>query len=186
MVSWSQPVEMPERTAKMGVITNETLINHLHCRRKAFLKAAGTPGEPHDIERVQRDLDGAYIQRVLEVYLARYAEREIVRSPPSLEAAIRSGPRIIVDAIATAGDVRSLIQLLERVEDGGGEGSPYIPVMFVRNDKLTQRDKLLLAFQATPWPRCLGRYPPKAGSSTVKSTGPSESGSSRSSDKCAG
>src|SRR5262249_14572055 len=159
MVSWSQPVEMPERTAKMGIITNETLINHMHCRRKAFLKAAGTPGEPHDIERVQRDLDGAYIQRALEVYLARYAEREIVRSPPSLGAAIRSGPRIIVNATATAGDVRSLIQLLERVEDGGGEGPPYIPVMFVPNEKITRRDKLLLAFQAHALASVLGALP---------------------------
>jgi hypothetical protein len=33
-----------ERTTKMGIITNETLINHLHCQRKAFLKAVGTPG----------------------------------------------------------------------------------------------------------------------------------------------
>ena len=163
MASWSQPVEVLERTAKMGIITNETLINHLHCRRKAFLKAAGTPGELHDIERVRSDLDGAYIQRALEVYLARYVEREIVRSPPSLEAAIRFGPRIIVDATAAAGNVRSLIQLMERVEDGGGKGIPsYVPVMFVRNDKITQRDKLLLAFQAHALASVLGALPAQA------------------------
>jgi hypothetical protein len=102
----------------MGIITNETLLNHLHCRRKAFLKAAATPGERHDIERVRIDLDGAYIQRALKVYLARYVEREIVRSPASLEVAIRSGPRVIVDATAAAGNVRSRVQLMERVEDG--------------------------------------------------------------------
>jgi len=147
----------------MGIITNETLINHLHCRRKAFLKAAGTPGELHDIERVRTDLDGAYIQRALKVYLARYVEREIVRCPPSLEAVIRSCPRIIIDATVAAGNVRSLIQLTERVEDRGGKGTPsYVPVMFVRNDKITQRDKLLLTFQAHALATVLGTLPAQA------------------------
>ncbi|MGE5754443.1 MAG: TM0106 family RecB-like putative nuclease, partial [Planctomycetaceae bacterium] len=147
----------------MGIITNETLINHLHCRRKAFLNAAGAPGEVHEIERVRIDLDGAYIQRALEVYLARYVEREIVRSPPSLEAAIRLGPRIIVDATTAAGNVRSRIQLMERVEDGAGKGIPsYVPVMFVRNDKITKRDKLLLTFQAHALDSVLGTLPAQA------------------------
>ena len=147
----------------MGMITDETFGNHLRCGRKAFLKATGTPGELHDIERVRIDLDGAYSRRALGVYLARYGEREIVRSPPSLEAAIRSGPRIIVDATATAGNLRSRIQLMERVEDGGGKGAPsYVPVMFVRNDKITQRDKLLLAFQAHALASVLGALPAEA------------------------
>ena len=66
----------------MGMITDETFGNHLHCGRKAFLKAIGSPGELHDIERVRTDLDGAYSRRALGVYLARYGEREIVRAHP--------------------------------------------------------------------------------------------------------
>src|SRR3954470_2295321 len=148
---------------QMGIITNETLINHLHCRRKAFLKAAATPGERHDIERVRIDLDGAYIQRALKVYLTRYVEREIARSPASLEVALRSGPRVIVDATAATGNVRSLVQLMERVEDGAGKGTPsYVPVMFVRNDKITKRDKLLLTFQAHALDSVLGTLPAQA------------------------
>ncbi len=49
---------------------------------------------------------------------------------------------------------------MERVEDGGGKGAPsYVPVMFVRNDKITQRDKLLLAFQAHALASVLGALP---------------------------
>jgi predicted RecB family nuclease len=147
----------------MGMITDETFSNHLHCRRKAFLKAIGTTGERHDIERVRIDLDGAYSRRALRVYLARYDEREIVRSPPSLEAAIGSGARMIVDATATAGNVRSRIQLLESVEHRGGKGvSSYVPVVFVRNDKITQQDKLLIAFQAHALASVLGAMPAEA------------------------
>src|SRR4051812_23652263 len=123
----------------MGMITDETFGDHLRCGRKAFLKATGSPGERHDIERVRIDLDGDYNRRALEVYLARYDEREIVHSPPSLEAAIESGPRMIVNATATAGNLQARIQLLERVEHRGAKGvSSYVPVVFVRDDKITQ------------------------------------------------
>jgi predicted RecB family nuclease len=147
----------------MGMITDRTFGDHLHCGRKAFLKAAGTPGEPHDIERVRTDLDGDYRRRALGDYLARYDERDIVRSPPSLEAAVAAGPRIIIDATTTAGSIQSQIQLMERVEHRGGEArASYVPVMFVRNDKVTQRDKLLLAFQAHVLTPVLGAPPTEA------------------------
>lgn len=163
MAGWSWLVEVLERTAKMGIITDETFINHLHCGRKAFLKAARTPGETHDIERVRTNLDGAYTQQALDAYLARYDEQEIVCSPPSLEATVVSGPRIIVNVTAAVGNVRSRVQLLQRVEHGGGNGVPsYVPVMFVRNNKITQQDKLLLAFRAHALALALGVLPAEA------------------------
>jgi predicted RecB family nuclease len=147
----------------MGMITDETFDNHLRCGRKAFLKATGQPGELHDIERVRSDLDGAYSRRALVDYLARYGERDIVRSPPSLEAALGAGARIIVDAAATAGNVQSQIQLLVRAEHGGGTGVlSYVPVMFVQDDKITRRDKLLIAFQAHVLASVLGASPAEA------------------------
>jgi predicted RecB family nuclease len=147
----------------MGMITDETFGNHLRCGRKAFLKATGQPGELHDIERVRIDLDGAYSRRALGDYLARYGERDIVCSPPSLEAVVGAGVRIIVDAAATAGNVQSRIQLLERAEHGGGTGRlSYVPVMFVRDDKITRRDKLLVAFQAHVLASVLGASPAEA------------------------
>ena len=163
--------EAGDRTGEMGMITDETFSNHLHCRRKAFLKATGTPGELHDIERVRIDLDGEYFRRALSVYLARFGERKIVRSPPSLEAATGSCPRIIVDATAMAGNVQSRIQLLERAEHGGGTGIPsYVPVMFVRNDKITvvpflsarrvEKGRQSLGDLADPIDRSTDRSPP--------------------------
>src|SRR5437868_6335990 len=83
-----------------GMITNDTLTNFLHCRRKAFLKAAGSSGEVPDIERVQIDLGHIYRQQALEVFLARFPQGDVVRDPPSLEAAMRSRPRVIVNATA--------------------------------------------------------------------------------------
>ena len=136
------------------------LIEHLQCDRKMFLKTAGTRGELHDIERVRIDLDRAYVQRAREVYLARYVEREIVRSPASLKEAIGAGPRIIIDSTTTADNVQSRIQMMQRVEPRTGTGVPaYVPVMFVPNSKITQGDKLLLAFQALAVSSVLGALP---------------------------
>src|SRR5262249_49151731 len=105
--------------------------------------------EPPDIERVRIELDRAYSRRAMGAYLSPYGDRDISRSPPSLEAAIGGGSRIIVDATATAGNVQTRIRLMGRVEHGGGRNAPaYIPVLFVGTDKISQRDKLLLAFQA--------------------------------------
>jgi predicted RecB family nuclease len=144
----------------MGMVTGETFGAHLHCGRKAFLKATGAAGVRHDIERVRTDLDGDYSRQALRDYLARYGEGDIVRSPPSLEAAVREGPRVIVDATATAGNVQSRVQLMERVEHQGKKAVPaYALVMFVRNGKITQQDKLRLAFQAHALTAVLGALP---------------------------
>jgi predicted RecB family nuclease len=148
---------------KMGMITDETFDAHLRCGRKAFLKVTGALGEQHDIERIRTDLDRAYSRRALESYLARYSEGDIVRSPPLLEAAVEAGPRIIVDATATVGNVQSRVRLMERVEYQGEKAvAAYAPVMFVRNDKITQQDKLLLAFQAHALTTVLGALPAEA------------------------
>jgi predicted RecB family nuclease len=147
----------------MGMITDKIFGDHLRCGRKAFLKAAGSPGEQHDIERVRNDLDVGYDRRALEGYLARYDKREIVHGPLSLDGSIESGTRMIVDAIATAGNLQTRIQLLERVEHRGGKGvSSYVPVMFVRADKIAQRDKLSIAFQAHVLASVLGGMPAEA------------------------
>lgn len=51
------------------MITDRTFRSFLNCPRKAILQTIGSPGEQHDIERVQRDLDALYRPRALETFL---------------------------------------------------------------------------------------------------------------------
>jgi predicted RecB family nuclease len=131
------------------MISDQTFLSFLHCRRKAYLKAHGCPGEPADIETVQLDLARVYRRQALEEFIGSASAREVIREPSSLAVALRDRPRFIVNATATTGDVSSQIHLLERVEGAGGHGSPaYTPVLFVPHNKISRLDKLVLALNA--------------------------------------
>src|SRR5262249_42865020 len=130
------------------MITDDIFTSHLKCRRKAYLKLAGRSGEPHDFEVVQLGLDQVYRASALAAFLGPIGEDVVVRAPPCLEAALLSQPRVIVEATVEADDIRSEIHALERVRESGGETATYAPVLFVRNEKVTRQDRLLLAFNA--------------------------------------
>jgi predicted RecB family nuclease len=127
------------------MVTNDIFISHLNCRRKGHLKGAGRSGEPHDFETVQLGLDRVYRTKALAAFLGPGCEDRVVHAPPSLEAALLRQPRVIVDAVAEADGICSHIHALEWI---GGTASAYAPILFVRNEKVTRHDKLLLAFNA--------------------------------------
>ena len=131
------------------MITNETFLSFLHCPRKAHLKTTGSPGEPTDIERVQLALEGLYGEQVLKEFLRSAPACEVIRNPLSLAATLRERPRWIVNGTATVENVCCEIHLLERVEGAERRGAAaYTPVRFIRNNKISRLDKLLLAFNA--------------------------------------
>jgi predicted RecB family nuclease len=127
------------------MITDQTFISFLNCRRKAFLQAAGNRGEQADIERVQLDLDALYRRKTLEEYLAPYPPSDVLLDPGSW-AAVSGRPRVVVNVTVTGGDLQSHLHAVEQVE--GRVPATYTPILFVRNNRLTRFDKLLLAFQA--------------------------------------
>jgi predicted RecB family nuclease len=143
------------------VITNDTFVNFLHCKRKAALRERGTPGQPTDIETVQLDLRRVYLLQSLEAFLATYRAQDVVYDPPSLEAALKSRPPVIVNANAVADGLSSQIQAAERVEATGPRGAPvYSPVLFIPNETVSRTDKLLLAFDALALSSVQGVLPP--------------------------
>ena len=99
----------------------------------------------------------------LDRFLAQQAASDILRDPPSLEMAIQSRARFIIGATALAGNLCSRLDLLERQDDGERNGPIYAPILFVRNNKVTKSDRLLLAFQALTLSHILGRGMPVAG-----------------------
>jgi predicted RecB family nuclease len=142
------------------MVTNDIFTSHLNCRRKAYLKAAGLSGEPHDFEVVQLGLDRAYRARALAAFLDPRAEDGVIRAPASLEAVLRERPHVIVNAAAEADGIRSHIHALERTEQTSERTAPiYAPVLFVRNEKITHEDKLLLAFNALVLSALQGQHP---------------------------
>ncbi len=143
------------------MVTNDIFVSFLHCRRKAFLRAAGTLGRPTNIETVLLDLGRVYRQQALETLLAPYCEQDVLRDPPFLEVALKSAPKVIVNATALADGTSSLIQAAERMKGKGQREAPvYAPILFVVNETVSRTDKLLLAFNALALSSVQGVLPP--------------------------
>ena len=131
------------------MITNDTFVSFLHCNRKAFLRAAGIPGQPTDIETVLLDFGRVYRRQALKAFLAPYREQDVLHDPPRLEVALTNSPQVIVNATAWADGLSSLIQAAEQMKGMDQCETPvYAPVLFVLTETVSHADKMLLAFNA--------------------------------------
>jgi len=143
------------------MVDNVTFVSFLHCTRKAFLHAAGSPGRAADIETVLLDLGRVYRMQALEEFLTPYREQEVLHDPPHLEVALKSSPQVIVNATASADGLSSLIEAAERMKGMVHCGAPvYAPVLFIPNEIVSRTDKLLLAFNALALSSVQGGLPP--------------------------
>ena len=143
------------------MVTNDIFVSFLHCNRKAFLRAAGTPGHPTDIETVLLDLGQTYRHQALEAFLAPYPAQDVLHDPPRLEEALKSAMQVIVNATASAEGLSSLIQAAERMKGTDERHAPiFAPVLFILNETVSRADKLLLAFNALVLSSVQGVLPP--------------------------
>lgn len=140
-----------------GPVTGEIFTAFLKCRYKAHLKLRGEAGDKSDYELAQADLAIAYKAAATQMLLRKNAGQLVVQGPPSLEDALSSGAALIINATATGGAASCRIDALER--DSSGTAAPYSPVLFVRREKITADDRLLLGFAASVLARVQGAEP---------------------------
>jgi predicted RecB family nuclease len=150
----------PEKVKDL-MVTNDIFVSFLNCNRKAFLRAAGTPGHPTDIETVMLDLGRAYRRQALQVFVAPYPAQNVLHDPPRLEEVLKSPTQVIVNATASADGLSSLVQAAERVKGVDQQKAPvFAPVLFILNETVSQADKMLLAFNALVLSSVQGVLPP--------------------------
>lgn len=143
------------------MVTNDTFVNFLQCKRKAFLRAADVRGQPADVETVLLDLGRDFRRQALEALLGPYRPQDVLNDPPSLELALMSQPQVIVNATASGDGMSSLIQAAERMKEMDQHDAPvYVPILFVLNETISRTDKLLLAFNALAMSSVQGVLPP--------------------------
>lgn len=143
------------------MVNNDTFVSFLHCNRKAFLRAAGTPGHPPDIETVLLDLGHTYRRQAIEAFLVPYAAQEVLYDPPRLEEALKSPIQVIVNTTASAAGLSSLIQAAERMKGTDPRSAPVLaPVLFILNETVSHADKMLLSFNALVLSLVQGVLPP--------------------------
>jgi predicted RecB family nuclease len=136
-------------------LTDEVFTAFLKCRYKAHLKLQGAAGETSDYEQVQARLAADYRVAARQELLRGRAVAAVAERPASAADAIRNGAALVMDATVSEGGERCHLDALEKVGDKG----PHRPVLFVRRDKVTADDKLLLAFGAGILARLQGAAP---------------------------
>ena len=71
------------------MVTNDIFVSFLNCKRKAFLRAAGTSGHPTEIETVLLDLGQTYRRQALEAFLSPYPAQDVLQDPPGAVSLVR-------------------------------------------------------------------------------------------------
>jgi predicted RecB family nuclease len=140
-------------------LTEEVFEAFLKCRYKAYLKLQGASGEKSDYEQSQARRVASYRAAARETLLQRQPEAAVLDRPASLPEAIRGEAVLITNAVASDAGESCRLDALERVGDKGGRTMAYQPVRFVRGEKVTTADRLLLAFGASVLARIQGTPP---------------------------
>src|SRR5208282_4935641 len=127
-------------------ITRCLIEAYLDCKYRAHLLAEGNRGDPHDLEVVEAELQGAYRERAADVLL-----RKCVKSPEAVASAftnidIHSGPQLILGPTVEDGQTAFEFDALRRVDGESSIGRfHYSPVLFWQGETLGRNQTLLMA-----------------------------------------
>lgn len=142
------------------LITNDIFQAFLQCETKSYLKFSGAVVVERELVGWQRHLVEDYKRKCFTGLRSHYREDECfvgTSSPQDLE---NSKYRLVFDCLVQAQEVQSQIHALERLPSPAKtKHSLYIPVRFVPSEKITQHDKLLLAFDALVLSMASGKMP---------------------------
>src|SRR5215831_8759265 len=147
----STPVERLERAVAVAAppITIEVFESFLQCETKSklyFQGAADTDSEFKKWLRRQRD---CFKEGGISWLRTICQEDDFYLGTPSVEALKRKHWRIIADYVATSAEICAHLDALELTPASSNQrASFYRPLRFVPSEKLTNVDKLLLAFDA--------------------------------------
>lgn len=145
---------------KSMLITDEILRAFLSCESKSYFKFLGHVGPQRElIEWEQNRLDD-FRQKCLAKLCPNSEEDECLIDGSSSEALENSKYRLVVDCVVQAQGLRSHIHALERSGTPVKlKHSPFIPIRFSPNEKITKVDKLLITFDALVLYTASGKLP---------------------------
>lgn len=141
-------------------ITEENFQAFLKCESKSYLKISSPASLPHEFSDWERFLAEDFQQKCKMRLLSTFRKDECFIGTPSQEELENKKYRIVMDCIIRAQRLQSGIQALERLPSlSNTKYNPYIPIRFIRREKITTFDKLLVAFDAFVLYKASGRMP---------------------------
>jgi predicted RecB family nuclease len=132
----------------------------LQCETKAYLLGEGVTGTWSEAGSLQQNLSNRYKQAVVEWLKVKVPNGEFSVERPSSRIREQATHVIMFDPLIESSELRARPGAVYRVNSELSEqGFGSIPVRFIRTEKLSRVDKLLLAFDALAIHRVTGRLP---------------------------
>jgi predicted RecB family nuclease len=141
------------------LVTEEAFHAFLECETKAHLKFTGSGGLSSEVRDWHNHLGEDFKRKCsLRLRSSFRADQCLVGAPP--EKGAESKYRLALDCPVQAQGLRSHLDALEwsGVSDRTTH-YPYVPIRFIPTEKITSRDKLLLAFDALVLSAASGKTP---------------------------
>lgn len=141
-------------------LTDEVFSAYLKCKYKAHLKLTGVVGEPSDYIKLQHRLSFEYRDSAKAEWLQRRRKEGVIENPASLADAIATGARTIVGSSATDMGESCRLDAVERLSPYQPQfAARYAPVLFLRRERPSADDRLLLGYGASILTRIQGVEP---------------------------
>ena len=135
-------------------VTDATFEAFLHCDTKSYLLHKSIDSQSK-FGVWEKGLTQQFQQRVSEWLRSSFGDDEVYVGTPSQRMLEQGSHRIVLRPLIKSSDLRAEPDALWRMPPAPGATSfRYIPVRFVRNEKVSRFDKLMLAFDALALNRC--------------------------------
>ena len=141
-------------------ITQEIFEAFLKCHTKAHLIGHGVAVDESVINSPLKELDDAYRHRGADELRAAVAADQLYIGTPSVQAIRRRLYAVITDCSLSTPNLKAELHGLRLVRaTGRADGNDYIPFRFLYNEKISNTDRLLLAFDAFVFSQAVGIEP---------------------------
>ncbi len=132
-----------------ALITPDVIESYFHCRRKAYLKAAGESGVTHDFESHQNEIASAIKQAINDRIAVKNAPTDVRHRVAMTPTVLRSGVLYILDATLRTPEFHLTFDGLRFIpRDSSNAKAHYIPISYFPQRNLRKEQKLLLASYA--------------------------------------
>jgi len=141
-------------------ITQEIFEAFLKCHTKAHLIGHGVAVDQSAIDPPLKELDDTYRHGGSDELRAVLADGELYIGTPSVQAIRRRLYALIADCSLSTPNLKAQLHGLRLVRGTGrADGNDYIPFRFLYNEKISNTDRMLLAFDAFVFSQAVGIYP---------------------------
>jgi predicted RecB family nuclease len=132
----------------------------LQCETKGYLLHEGASGTPPEASSWERSLASKFKQSALERLRSSIRESEFYTGTPSLRMLHQGRYQLVVAPLMASPELQTQPDALWRMpSDPDLPDALYVPLRFIRHEKLSTTDKLILAFDALAISIITGRMP---------------------------